>query len=81
MHDDICMVTYFSGSRRSEPEIEVEMRKGVSYTLRGKEANIETIVTKLADEGWKLEQHLEGTPEIFIFFQHLSERAWKDVSL
>ena len=80
MHEDICMVTYFSGSRRREPEIEVEMRKGVSYTFREKEANIEAFVTKLADEGWKLEQHLEGTPEIFIFFHHLSERPCKDVS-
>jgi hypothetical protein len=49
--------------------------------LRGKEANIETIVAKLDDEGWKLEQHLGGTPEIFIFFQHLPGRPWKDVSL
>ena len=81
MNEDICMVTYFPGSMRNEPEIEVEMRKGTSYTLKGEEANIETIVAKLADKGWKLEQHLEGTPEIFIFFQHLPERPWKDVSL
>jgi hypothetical protein len=73
MNEDICMVTYFPETRFKDAELEVEKREGVSYTLRGKKANIETIVTKLADEGWKLEQHLAGTPEIFIFLQPLPE--------
>jgi hypothetical protein len=69
MEDDICMVTYFPGSRNKEPEITVENRKGASYTLKGKEAEMQVVGKKLLDEGWKLEQYIAGTPEIYIFFK------------
>jgi hypothetical protein len=69
IEDDICMVTYFPGSRRKEPELTVEKRKGASYTLRGKEANLQTVGKKLVDDGWMLEQYIAGNPEIYIFFK------------
>jgi hypothetical protein len=66
MEDDICMVTYFPGSRRKEPEITVEKRKGASYTLRGKDANLQIVGKKLVDDGWILEQYIAGIPDIYI---------------
>ena len=72
MEEETCVVTYSIGSVIKETEIEVEKVHGESYTLNGDEAKISTVITTLSAEGWKLEQHVRGTPEIFIFKRPLS---------
>ena len=72
MEEETCVVTYSIGSIIKEAEIKVEKSHGASYTLNGDKAKISTVITTLSTEGWKLEQSVKGTPEIFIFKRPLS---------
>ena len=67
--DDIYFVSCFQGNWRNETVIEVEKRRGTSYTLKGDDANIDTVISNLTDEGWKLEQKIDGNPQLFVFFR------------
>ena len=72
MEEETCVVTYSIGSVIKGTEIKVEKSHGESYTLNGDKAKISTVITTLSAEGWKLEQSVRGTPEIFIFKRPLS---------
>ena len=72
MEEETCVVTYSIGSVVNGTEIKVEKSHGEPYTLNGEKAKISTVITTLSAEGWKLEQHVRGIPEIFIFKRPLS---------
>ena len=72
MEEETCVVTYSIGSVVNGTEIKVEKSHGESHTLNGDEAKISTVITTLSAEGWRLEQSVRGTPEIFIFKRPLS---------